>query len=100
MISAEISIIPIGTGETSISKYIAAAVRALDEIGIKYEINGMGTLIETDDVDKLFDAMKAAHEAVFREDIGRVATDIKIDDRRDVKKTLKEKIVSVKEKLR
>ncbi len=100
MISAEISIIPIGTGETSISKYIAAAVRALDEIGIKYEINGMGTLIETDDVDKLFDAIKAAHEAVFREDIERVATDIKIDDRRDVEKTLKEKIVSVKEKLR
>ena len=100
MISAELTIIPIGTGKTGISKYIAAAVLALDEIGIKYEINGMGTLIETDDIDKLFDAMKAAHEAVFREGIKRVATDIKIDDRRDVEKTLKEKIVSVKEKLR
>jgi uncharacterized protein, MTH1187 family len=99
MISAEITMIPIGTSGTSLSKYIAAAVAALDEKGVKYEISGMGTTIEVDDPDKLFDAVKAAHEAVFREGVQRVATSIKIDDRRDKEKTIKEKVLSVKKKM-
>jgi uncharacterized protein (TIGR00106 family) len=99
MISAELTIIPIGTGETSISKYIAAAVRALDGMDVKYEISSMGTTIETGNPDMLFNAVKAAHEAVFMEGALRVATSIKIDDRRDLEKTIKEKISSVKEKL-
>lgn len=99
MISAELTIIPIGTAETSISDYVAAAVRALEEMDVKYEISSMGTTIETDNPDKLFNAVKAAHEAVFMEGAERVATSIKIDDRRDVEKTIKEKISSVKDKL-
>ena len=54
MITAELTVIPIGTGDTSLSKYVAAAVSTLDKMGIKYQINGMGTLIETDDAEKLF----------------------------------------------
>jgi uncharacterized protein (TIGR00106 family) len=99
MISAELTIIPIGTGETSLSDYIAAAVRALEGMDVKYEISSMGTTIETDSPDKLFNAVKAAHEAVFMEGAERVATSVKIDDRRDVEKTIKEKISSVKDKL-
>ncbi|MBM4240876.1 MAG: MTH1187 family thiamine-binding protein [Euryarchaeota archaeon] len=99
MISAELTIIPIGTGKTSISKYIAAAVQALDEMGLKYEISGMGTSIETDNPEKLFNAVQAAHEAVFREGARRVATSIKIDDRRDIERTMANKVSSVKEKL-
>ena len=41
MISAELTIIPIGTSGTSLSKYIAAAVSALDKMGVKYSITGM-----------------------------------------------------------
>jgi uncharacterized protein (TIGR00106 family) len=99
MISAELTIIPIGTRETSISKYIAAAISTLDNMGIKYEISGMGTLIETDDPKKLFDAIRVVHESVFKEGAERVATSIKIDDRRDVQKTIEEKILSVQEKI-
>lgn len=99
MISAELTIIPIGTADTSISDYIAAAVRALEKMDVKYEISGMGTTIETDNPDELFKAVKVAHEAVFTEGAERVATSIKIDDRRDVDKTIKEKISSVENKL-
>ena len=45
MITAELTIIPIGTHGTSLSEYIAAAVTALDSNDIKYELTGMGTLI-------------------------------------------------------
>jgi uncharacterized protein (TIGR00106 family) len=99
MITAELTIIPIGTHETSLSEYIAAAITALDSIDIKYELTGMGTLIESDSLDKVFVAIAAAHEAVFNAGAERVATSIKIDERRDVNKTIKDKITSVTQKL-
>jgi len=99
MITAELTLIPIGTSSTSLSRYIASGVNVLDKMGIKYEINGVGTLIETDSAEKLFDAVKAVHEAVFNEGAQRVATHLKIDDRRDVQKTMEEKVKSVKQKL-
>lgn len=99
MISAELTIIPIGTSKTSISEYVAAALAALDKNGINYEVSGMGTLLESDDPETLFDAVEAAHEAVFALGANRVATSLKIDDRRDKEGSLKQKVVSVQEKL-
>lgn len=99
MISVELTIIPIGTSGTSLSRYIAAAVSALDKTGVKYEISGMGTIIESDDPEKLFDAVKMAHEAVFDEGAQRVATSLKIDDRRDKEVSVERKVLSVREKM-
>jgi uncharacterized protein (TIGR00106 family) len=100
MITAELTIIPIGTSKTSLSEYIAAAVAALDSDGIKYELTGMGTLLESDDLGKIFSAITAAHEAVFENGAERVATSIKIDERRDEERTIKDKISSVTQKLK
>ncbi|HMK54963.1 MAG TPA: MTH1187 family thiamine-binding protein [Methanobacteriaceae archaeon] len=99
MICAELTIIPIGTGQTSLSKYVAAAVSALKETGIKYELSGMGTLLESEDPDELFSAIKSAHEAVFKVGALRAATSVKIDDRRDKDKGLNEKVKSVEDKI-
>jgi uncharacterized protein (TIGR00106 family) len=100
MITAELTIIPIGTSETSLSKYIAAAVVALDNNGIKYELTGMGTLLESNDLEKIFTAIRAAHEAVFSVGTERVATSIKIDERRDIDRTISDKVSSVTQRLR
>jgi len=99
MISAELTIVPVGTCETSISKYIAAATSALEDNGVKYEVTGMGTLIETNNPEKLFSAIQAAHESLFKEGVKRVETHVKIDDRRDVEKTMKEKVGSVERQM-
>jgi uncharacterized protein (TIGR00106 family) len=99
MITAEFTIIPIGTSKTSLSKYIAAAVAALDSDGIKYELTGMGTLLESNDLGKIFSAITAAHEAVFNIGAERVATNIKIDERRDEERTIEDKVSSVIQKL-
>lgn len=99
MISAEITITPIGTSKTSLSHYVAAAVLALKELGIKYELSGMGTLLETETPQELFKAIEAAHEAVFREGAQRVTTSVKIDDRRDVERSLNDKVSSVEKRL-
>lgn len=100
MITAEISIIPIGTSKTSLSTYVAAAISALDKNGIDYELTGMGTLLESEDLNLLFDAIKEAHEAVFKVGAERVSTSIKIDDRRDSDRTISDKVSSVNKKLR
>ncbi len=99
MITAELTIIPIGTSKTSLSEYIAAAVAALESDGIKYELTGMGTLLESNDIEKIFSAITAAHEAVFETGAERVATSIKIDERRDKEKTIHDKISSVTQRL-
>lgn len=99
MITAELTIIPVGTSGTSLSKYIALAVDALNKNGIKYELTGMGTLLECDNMENLFIAINTAHEAVFNAGAKRVATSIKIDERRDSNKTIVDKVSSVKEKL-
>ena len=100
MISAELTIIPIGNPGTSLSEYVAAAVAALDENNIKYQLSGMGTLLEAENADELFDAIKTAHEAVFKVGSQRVVTSVKIDDRRDRARTMADKVRSVEEKLR
>ena len=99
MITAEISIIPIGTSSTSLSNYVAAAISALNKNGIKYKLTGMGTLLESNDLNLLFNAIEEAHEAVFKIGAERVSTSVKIDDRRDSNRTISDKVNSVNRKL-
>ncbi len=99
MITAEITIIPLGTGSTSLSSYVAAAVGALEDLDVKYEVSGMGTLVEAEDLDELLGAVKAAHEAVLEAGSERVYTTIRIDDRRDADRGLNDKVESVKRKI-
>ncbi len=78
---------------------MAAAVGALEDLDVKYEISGMGTLVEAEDLDELLEAVKAAHEAVLEAGSERVYTTIRIDDRRDADRGLKDKVESVKRKI-
>jgi uncharacterized protein (TIGR00106 family) len=59
----------------------------------------MGTVIEGD-LDEILRVVRLMHESPFNEGAQRVSTQIKIDDRRDVKThTLAYKVRSVEEKL-
>ncbi|PIP48586.1 MAG: hypothetical protein COS87_02860 [Chloroflexi bacterium CG07_land_8_20_14_0_80_45_17] len=99
MAVAEISIVPLGTETPSISKYVARAVKVLQqEKDIKYEITAMGTIIEGD-LDKILTVAKKMHEEVFAEGVARVLTVIKIDDRRDKALSMKGKVDSLRREL-
>ena len=55
MIHAEISIYPIGTSNTSASFYIARAIESIQDIeGLRYQINPMGTVLESGSIDKIY----------------------------------------------
>jgi len=99
MAVAEISIVPLGTETPSISKYVARAVKVLQqEKDIKYEITAMGTIIEGD-LDKILTVAKKMHEEVFAEGVARVLTVIKIDDPRDKALSMKGKVDSLRREL-
>lgn len=100
MAIAELSIVPVGTGGPSVSDYVALAIKALDEMGIKYELTGMGTIVEGE-LDEVLLAVRAAHERVLlAPGVQRVVTSVRIDDRRDRPATGKQKVESVRSKLR
>ncbi len=94
MAIAELSIIPIGTKSTSLSSYVAACLKVLQDSGLTCEVHGMGTIIEGDLKD-LFEVMLKMHEVPFEAGALRVVTSIKIDDRRDKETSAKEKVKAV-----
>jgi len=92
---AEVSIIPVGTGDTGLSRYIAACLEVLeDRKGISYRLTPMGTIIEGP-LDKVLEVICEMHEVPFSKGASRVVTSLKIDDRRDKPSTITGKIESV-----
>jgi uncharacterized protein (TIGR00106 family) len=94
MAIAEVSIVPIGTKSTSLSSYVAACLKVLEDSGLTHEIHGMGTIIEGN-LPEIFEVVSKMHEVPFREGAQRVVTSIKLDDRRDKKATARDKVESV-----
>lgn len=98
MATLEVSIVPIGTGTTSVSEFIAEATRIAEASGLKTELTAMGTNLEGD-LPELLKVALQMHESCFAKGVKRVYTVIKIDDRRDKESTLEGKVRSVREKL-
>jgi len=99
MALAEISIIPLGTGAPSVSRYVACAVKALQgEEDINYELTAMGTIIEGD-LGRLLTLAGKMHKAVLDTGVMRVVTVIKIDERQDKISSMSGKVESLKREL-
>jgi len=98
MAIVEVTVIPIGTGSTALSSYVAQCIGVLRKEGIKYELHPMGTIIEGD-LDKILTVVRKMHEVPFKEGVNRVITTIEIDDRRDKEATAVGKVESVLSKL-
>ena len=101
MAIVEVSVVPLGTGSTSLSPYVAACEKELKEHSgdLKYELTAMGTIIEGD-LDQILQLVRRLHEVPFKSGAERVSTSIKIDDRRDKSGSIKQKVQSVEDKLR
>ena len=100
MAIVDVTVIPIGTESPSVSKYVADVQKILDSYTdrISYRLTPMSTLIEGDLKD-LLEVVQAIHEAPFQAGIDRVATNIRIDDRRDKKVKMDDKLDAVKKHL-
>ena len=100
MIQAEISVYPMATRTTSASFYIAKAIESIQDMdNLRYEINSMGTVLESDNIDVIHNASKKMMETVHNLGISRVEVVIKIDSRRDKQIKMEEKLESIKKQL-
>jgi len=98
---AEISIVPVGTNSTSISKEVAAAFDAIRKTkDIKtIKLTAMGTQIEARNMRAILNAIEAAHQAVKSTGAKRIVSTIRIAERLDASRTLEDDVESVNEKL-
>ena len=96
MITCDFAILPVGTETTECKDYVTAAVQSIKDSGLNYQLTGMGTQIEADNLEELYTAIATAQLG-----IGRVYTVIKIDDRRDLEnRTLDAKVDTVNKMLK
>jgi len=100
LIQAEISIYPMATRTTSASFYIAKAIESIqNEENLRFEINSMGTILESDSIDVINNAAKKMMETVHNLGIARVEVIIKIDSRKDKDLKMEEKLESIKKQM-
>ena len=82
---------------SSVSKYVAKIVEAIDSSGASYRLTPMGTVVETKTLREALDIIELAYEQIS--DCDRVYSALKFDIRKGKKDRLKTKIESIEEKL-
>jgi len=93
----DFGVVPIGVG-TSLSAYVAACHRVLDEAGLTSRLHAYGTNVEGE-WDDVFAAIKRCHEVLHEMGAPRLYTVIKAGTRIDRDQTADEKVRSVESKL-
>ncbi len=91
----EFSMIPLDKG-SSFSKYVADILKIVDESGLDYRLNPMGTVVEGE-----WDALLTLLTRCFRsleKESDRISLQVKFDCRKGVSGALESKIQSVKKK--
>jgi|SRR5690625_1753912 len=96
-VAIELCVVPVGTG-VSLSGYIAACARVLEESGLRHEMHAYGTNIEGD-WDEVFAAVRQCHEAVHALGAPRIFTTLKIGTQAEGRPSLQDKVASVQRKL-
>lgn len=94
---ADLAIIPLGAG-LSLSPYVAAVEKVLEEAGLEPQLHPNGTNVEGD-WDRVMAALKRCHEALHDMGVPRVATNVRLGTRTDREQTMADKLQSVRSRL-
>ena len=92
-VSIDLCLVPIGVG-VSLSPYVSACKKIIENHGLDYELGPNGTAIEGDWED-VFQCIKDCHTEVHRLGAQRIYTTLKVNTRSDRKQSFKEKVPSV-----
>ena len=88
------TLVPVGAG-VSVSPYIKAVLRVLEESGLTFELNSNSTNVEGE-WETVFAVIKRCHEVVHGEGAPRIHTCIQVGTRIDREQRMAEKLDSVK----
>ncbi len=91
----EISAVPLGF--RSLSKFVAEVIKVIEESGLRYELNPMGTVVEVDSFSQLSELLERIDAKLMEFGSDRNYYVIKIDTKSG---KMEEKVRSVVEKLR
>ena len=89
----DLCVVPLGVG-VSVSSYIKACHKVLEEAGLKTRFHAYGTNIEGE-WDEVFAAVKRCHEVVHDMGAPRVSTNLRLGTRTDRKQTMADKLASI-----
>ncbi|QDU91256.1 hypothetical protein Pla175_46760 [Pirellulimonas nuda] len=96
MVLLELSVVPLGAGE-SVSQHVAECVALIEQSGLEYELNAMGTIVEGEldqvlaIIDRCMRHLAKSHD--------RVTCSAKLDYRKGRSGRIRAKVDSVREKL-
>jgi len=96
MVLMEFSITPLDKG-ASVSVYVARCVDVVEQAGLDYRLNPMGTIVEGP-IDRVLDVLRRCFEALAT-DCERVTCAAKFDYRRGDQSRFDSKLASVEQKL-
>ena len=96
MILLEFSMSPMDKGE-SVSEQVSRSLKIIDESGVPYRLNPMGTVLEGE-FDDVMGVVKQCYETMTK-DCKRITCGIKIDYREGKSGRLESKIASIENKL-
>jgi uncharacterized protein (TIGR00106 family) len=94
----DLCVVPLGVG-VSLSRYIVACEKVLQEAGLKTHLHAYGTNIEGE-WDQVMAAVKHCHEAVHQLGAPRIFTSIRMGTRTDRVQTMENKVSSVQGKIK
>ncbi len=94
---ADLSIVPLGVG-LSLSRYIAACERVLQEAGLQPRLHAYGTNVEGE-WEQVFEALRRCHEMLHDMGAPRVSTNLRCGTRTDRPQRLQDKITAVEDRL-
>jgi len=87
--TAEIQVIPIGTG-VSVRNEVKRAHELIAGFGLRVELHALGTNVEGE-LSAILDAIRTVHETLHAEGVVRIASAVKIGTRIDKEPTLEGK---------
>ncbi|MBI1820631.1 MAG: MTH1187 family thiamine-binding protein [Nitrospirae bacterium] len=96
MVLLEFSMSPLDKGE-SVGEYVSRSLKIIDESGVDYRLNPMGTVLEGE-WDEVFDVVKKCFHQMSK-DCNRISTTIKVDYRKGKTGRLDSKVESVEKRL-
>ncbi len=82
----------------SVSQYVSRVIKMIDQSGISYKLNSMGTTIETDTMQEALDIIGKAHDILIT-DSDRIYCTITMDIRKGKGNRLTQKIESVEKRI-
>ncbi len=93
----DICIVPLGVG-VSVSDYVAACQKVLQEAELSHQMHAYGTNVEGE-WDEVMAAVKRCHEVVHEMGAPRITTSMRLGTRTDREQNMQDKLQSVQGKL-